>query len=77
MGLVLTKNLISSKLTSRHNHKQAQPQPCTNKNIYLTNAEACCIHVQLPDNLDRGFWMDLIIAYKITLLKAGINYRDS
>lgn len=31
----------------------------------------------LPHNLDRGILRDLIIAHKGTLLKAGINYRDS
>lgn len=44
--------------------------------MHLTTV-AHCIHVQLPHNLDRGVWMDLIITYKRTLLKAGINYRDS
>lgn len=64
------------KREKKKTHRQAQPQPCRHKNMYLSTTVAHCIHMLLPHNLDRGVWRDLIIAHKATLLKAGINYRD-
>lgn len=65
--------------TTTNKTKTKNPQAGTNHNHAGIKIciSAPCIHVLLPQNLDKGVWRDLIIVHKGTLLRAGINYRDS